>query len=409
MYLGGHIMEKYNNLSVEEKFPQRLNSKELYEHCKLAKDGDEKAKEILRERNLKLILKLINKYFPNIPDKRELLSTGFLGLFNAVENFNPDLHRKFSTFAGKCILNAIRMELKSNRKLYKITSTEEITKTYNDGNEQHLEECLFEEESLEENIEKKVINENLRKALYKLSEKERLVIELRFGFHGKCYTDKEIGELLNLSKQRICKIQIKAMKILRLELEENGIEIIVRTNKYIEAVKNMTSEEKALFIADIMIKNNYSLNRLSLMFNESVASISYLIDKILSKTNKTKYLELKELQKKEAILNSKNEKYYVPGNNLLEVFYKYTEEEIESAINQLDEVERTILLSRYSLNGTQQLSIKEIAQQFKIKKGSTSYIIVKILNRVYESLEESRSKMQQSNNKQLLVLNKKNL
>lgn len=186
---------------------------------------EEKLKEIksiLIERNLRLVVYIARKFENTGIHMEDLISIGTIGLIKSINTFNPTKKIKLATYASRCIENEILMFLRRTNKLKTEVSIDEPLNVDWDGNELLLSDILgTEPDIIYRNIEEEVDKKLLKQALLKLSEREREIVELRFGFstQGKEKTQKEVADLLGISQSYISRLEKKI--ILRLKKEIN--------------------------------------------------------------------------------------------------------------------------------------------------------------------------------------------
>ena len=187
------------------------------------KNGDEKARNILIERNLRLVAHVCKKYSWSSVDQDDLISIGTIGLIKGINSFNSDKNIKLATYTAKCIENEILMFMRTSKKLNAEVYLNEPIGKDKDDNVVTLQEVL---ENDEKNIEDAVDLKFKIKELYKkmkdvLQEREQKIIELRFGLDGnKPKTQKEIAKMLNISRSYVSRIETKAIGKLSKEIEE---------------------------------------------------------------------------------------------------------------------------------------------------------------------------------------------
>lgn len=179
-------------------------------------------KKILIEHNLRLVVYIARKFENTGIGMEDLISIGTIGLIKAINTFNPEKKIKLATYASRCIENEILMYLRRTNKLKIEISIDEPLNVDWDGNELLLSDILgTESDIIYRNIEDEVDKTLLKQALLKLSEREREIVELRFGFksQGKEKTQKEVADLLGISQSYISRLEKKI--ILRLKKEIN--------------------------------------------------------------------------------------------------------------------------------------------------------------------------------------------
>ncbi|WP_066873160.1 RNA polymerase sporulation sigma factor SigK [Clostridium mediterraneense] len=196
-------------------FPKPLNEKEEEFYLKKLKDGDEEAKAILIERNLRLVAHIVKKYsFPN-KEVDDLISIGTVGLIKAIDSFNMGKGTRLATYAARCIENEILMLFRNNKKTKGEVYLQDPIGVDKEGNEI----CLIDVLSSEEDPVVEVVENNLQvKALYKkmkqaLNKREKEIIEMRYGLlDGEIKTQREIALILGISRSYVSRIEKKALK-----------------------------------------------------------------------------------------------------------------------------------------------------------------------------------------------------
>ena len=178
---------------------------------------DEGARNILVERNLRLVVYIAKKFESTAVGIEDLISIGTIGLMKAVNTFRPDRQIKLATYASRCIENEILMFLRKTAGLKSELSLDEPLNVDYDGNELLLGDMLgTENDEVCRELEEKEERVMIRKALETLSERERVIIELRFGLApgtgGREKTQKEVAELLGISQSYISRLEKKTIK-----------------------------------------------------------------------------------------------------------------------------------------------------------------------------------------------------
>lgn len=187
-------------------------------------DEAEKAREILIERNLRLVAHIAKKYQNVDEDMEDLISIGTIGLIKAISSFDAG-KGKLSTYASRCIDNELLMLLRSKKKNSREVSLFEPIGTDKEGNEINLLDIIEQDRvDITDQIE---LYENTKKMARLLKEvlndREREIIYLRYGLvTGKEVTQREIGEYLHISRSYVSRIEKKALGKLRVEFERNG-------------------------------------------------------------------------------------------------------------------------------------------------------------------------------------------
>ncbi|WP_423229866.1 RNA polymerase sporulation sigma factor SigK [Desnuesiella massiliensis] len=208
-------------ITGNNSFPQPLDEKE--EECYLIKlkNGDLNAKNILVERNLRLVAHIVKKYSYPGKDIDDLISIGTVGLIKAIDSFDYTKGTRLATYAARCIENEILMLIRNNKKSKGEVYLQDPIGIDKEGNEISLLDVLSsEEDSILEIVESKIqIKKLYNKINSSLHERERLIIEMRYGLiDGKAKTQREIAKLLGISRSYVSRIEKRALKKLFKEL-----------------------------------------------------------------------------------------------------------------------------------------------------------------------------------------------
>ncbi len=198
--------------------PPPLDEEEEYE-CIRRLGSDIEARNELIEHNLRLVV-YIAKRFENKNDSIEdLISIGTIGLVKAITTFKPERNIKLATYASRCIENEILMYIRKMKSKCEVSLDEPLNTDW-DGNELLLSDILgTEEENIMEEIEKREERESIRRAMLSLPERERRIIELRYGFaDGKEYTQNEVAEMMGISQSYISRLEKRIIEKLRREM-----------------------------------------------------------------------------------------------------------------------------------------------------------------------------------------------
>lgn len=179
-------------------------------------------KSILVEHNLRLVVYIAKKFDNTGIGVEDLISIGTIGLIKAINTFNPQKNIKLATYASRCIENEILMYLRRNNKTKLEVSIDEPLNVDWDGNELLLSDILgTDEDIISKNLESEVDKKLLNKALSKLTERERTIVQLRYGLNtvdGNERTQKEVADLLGISQSYISRLEKKIMKRLQKEM-----------------------------------------------------------------------------------------------------------------------------------------------------------------------------------------------
>lgn len=210
-------------ISNNSLFPEPLSMEEEKIYLDKMQEGDEEARNILIERNLRLVAHVCKKYTMANVEQDDLISIGTIGLIKGINSFKPDKNVKLSTYVSRCIENEILMYFRSSKKINSEVSLEDTIGKDKDDNTITLQDVL---ENNERNIEDEVdLKMKIRKLYSKiksvLKDREKLIIELRFGLDGrKPKTQNQIAEMMGISRSYVSRIETKAIGKLAKEMEE---------------------------------------------------------------------------------------------------------------------------------------------------------------------------------------------
>lgn len=210
-------------ISNNQLFPEPLSQEEEKMYLQKLKDGDEEARNILIERNLRLVAHVCKKYASCKVEQDDLISIGTIGLIKGINSFKPTKNVKLSTYVSRCIDNEILMHLRAIKKISAEVSLEDPIGKDKDDNTVTLQDVL---ENSERNIEDEVDLKMKIKKLYEkmknvLKDREKLIIELRFGLDGnKPKTQNQIAEMMGISRSYVSRIETKAIGKLANEIKE---------------------------------------------------------------------------------------------------------------------------------------------------------------------------------------------
>ena len=223
------ILKKYFDRDKISKFPIfYINGSQTLpppldpiEEEKILGSLDENAKQVLVERNLRLVVYIAKKFENTGLDLEDLISIGTIGLMKAINTFNIDKNIKLATYASRCIENEILMQLRRTSKLKSEISIDEPLNKDGDGNELLLSDILGTDNDVtSKRIEEEVDKILLRKAIGKLSSREKEIMELRFGtnLQGKEKTQKEVADMMGISQSYISRLEKKIMKKMKKDI-----------------------------------------------------------------------------------------------------------------------------------------------------------------------------------------------
>lgn len=207
-------------INGSQTLPPPLSVEEEAEVLSKISDEDSNSKQILVERNLRLVVYIAKKFENTGVDLEDLISIGTIGLMKAINTFNTDKNIKLATYASRCIENEILMYLRRSNRIKGEVSIDEPLNQDRDGNELLLSDILgTDEDIISKNLEEEVDYKLLKIAISKLTDKEKYIMNLRFGMDGyKEKTQKEVADLLGISQSYISRLEKKIMLKMRKEI-----------------------------------------------------------------------------------------------------------------------------------------------------------------------------------------------
>ncbi|MFD2628301.1 RNA polymerase sporulation sigma factor SigE [Oceanobacillus kapialis] len=205
-----------------EALPPPLSKQEEQELLTLLPKGDKAARAVLIERNLRLVVYIARKFENTGINIEDLISIGTIGLIKAVNTFNPEKQIKLATYASRCIENEILMYLRRNNKLKSEISFDEPLNIDWDGNELLLSDVLgTDDDIITKNLESNVDKSLLKSALSQLNDREKQIMELRFGLVGQEEkTQKDVADMLGISQSYISRLEKKIIRRLKKEFNK---------------------------------------------------------------------------------------------------------------------------------------------------------------------------------------------
>lgn len=204
-------------------FPEPLSSEEEKDCIERMQHGDDEARNILIERNLRLVAHVSKKYATTNIDQDDLISIGTIGLIKGINSFNPEKNIRLATYVARCIENEILMFLRSTKKTKsEIYLNEPIGKDKDDNEVTLMEVLETEGKSIEDEIDLKIKVKKLYQKMKEiLKDREKIILELRFGLNGeKPKTQNEIAEMMGISRSYVSRIETKAIGKLNKEFQE---------------------------------------------------------------------------------------------------------------------------------------------------------------------------------------------
>ncbi len=207
-------------LNGNEILPPPLTKEEEQDLINNINDEKGESRKILIERNLRLVVYIAGKFDNSGVNIEDLISIGSIGLIKAVNTFDPDKNIKLATYASRCIENEILMFLRRNNKTKANISIDEPLNVDWDGNELLLSDILgTENDIISKNIDSETDIQLLKQALGKLSDRERTIMELRYGLtvQGE-RTQKEVADMMGISQSYISRLEKRIIMRLKKEI-----------------------------------------------------------------------------------------------------------------------------------------------------------------------------------------------
>ena len=209
-------------ITGQSQFPQPLSRADEQALVNQMAQGDASARDRLIEHNLRLVSHIARKYTVPGYGADDLISIGVIGLIKAVNSYKPSSGTALGTYAARCIENEILMTLRASRKRKGDVSLSEPLGTDGEGNDITYQDVLgSREDSLEDEVIRRVTLERVRGVLDRLPARERLVLELRYGLlDGRQHPQHEIADRLGISRSYVSRVEKHAVELLRDAIEE---------------------------------------------------------------------------------------------------------------------------------------------------------------------------------------------
>lgn len=196
-------------------FPKPLSREEEAKYLELFQKGDQEAKKVLIERNLRLVAHIVKKYNNTGMEMDDLISIGTIGLIKGISSFNPDKGVKLATYSARCIENEILMTIRSTKKQKIELSIHEPIGSDKEGNEINLLDILgSESDDVINQVDLRIETSKLNNCINQvLKGREKAIIELRYGLvDGDPKTQREIAEMLGISRSYVSRIESRAIE-----------------------------------------------------------------------------------------------------------------------------------------------------------------------------------------------------
>ena len=203
-------------------FPRTLTEAEEKHYLELAAGGDLEARNILIERNLRLVAHIMKKYYAQTSDQEDLISIGTIGLIKGISTFDASKGARLATYAARCVENEILMYFRSQKKSAQDVSLSDYIETGADGAALSFMDVVGDDSDLLEELSGKELAEQLRTAVKThLTDQERQVLCLRYGLNdGKACRQREVSQITGISRSYVSRIEKRALEKLRNALEK---------------------------------------------------------------------------------------------------------------------------------------------------------------------------------------------
>ena len=203
-------------------FPRPLTAKEEAYYLDLASKGDLDARNVLVERNLRLVAHIMKKYYTQTSDQEDLISIGTIGLIKGISTFDASKGARLATYAARCVENEILMHFRSQKKSSQDVSLSDYIETGSDGAALSLMDVVAEEEDLLETVSNRERILQVREAVgQRLDDREKQVIALRYGLGGNDpQRQREVAKILGISRSYVSRIEKRALEKLQQALQD---------------------------------------------------------------------------------------------------------------------------------------------------------------------------------------------
>lgn len=206
-------------------FPKPLTEEEERHYLALAAQGDLEARNVLIERNLRLVAHIMKKYYSSPADQEDLISIGTIGLIKGISTFDQSKGARLATYAARCAENEILMYFRSQKKSAQDVSLSDYLETGSDGAALSLMDVVSDDWDLQEQVMNREAVACLQEAVNQcLTEQEKMVIILRYGLQGKQpQRQREVAQICGISRSYVSRIEKRALSKLRTALESKEI------------------------------------------------------------------------------------------------------------------------------------------------------------------------------------------
>lgn len=203
-------------LSGGATFPKPLTLAEERYYLEQFKKGDIEARNILIERNLRLVAHIIKKYYATSKDQDDLISIGTIGLIKGVSTFDQQKGARLATYAARCIENEILMYFRNQKKRQNDVNINDPIETDGDGNALTFLDIVCEEENFAEDLDLKINSKKLYQYIERLELREKRILIMRYGLYNTLpHTQKQVAKKLGISRSYVSRIETKAISKMR--------------------------------------------------------------------------------------------------------------------------------------------------------------------------------------------------
>lgn len=221
LHLPFHLFLLILHIRNAGSYPQPLTTEQEEDYLRKMKNGDLQAREILIERNMRLVAHIVKKYYASADEQDDLISIGTIGLIKGIDSFRCDKKIRLATYVSRCIENEILMHFRSLKKTANDVSIHEEIDTDKDGNALSLMDVVAEEDTILEDVYRNLRARRVLAAVEKiLEEREKIVIRLRYGLTEPPKTQKETAERLGISRSYVSRIEKSALLKLKDALDD---------------------------------------------------------------------------------------------------------------------------------------------------------------------------------------------
>lgn len=205
------------HIADSDSFPKPLTKKEEEKAIERMKNGDEEAKKLLIERNLRLVAHIIKKYYSNYSEQDDLISIGTIGLIKGINSFKPEKGTKLATYCARCIDNEILMHFRGSKKISQEMSFNDPIDTDSEGNPLTLMDIIPIDDTIVEDIDTKNKLKKLAEIIKEMPQsREKEILISRYGLNGTPpLTQREVAKELNISRSYVSRIEKKVLKDLK--------------------------------------------------------------------------------------------------------------------------------------------------------------------------------------------------